>query len=350
MRYLLLGRKLIGLTLVGFFLISTSEATTYYSVANGNWTAAIWSVVCSTCGPGSALPALVAGDSLIIDNQVTIAPNTQTIGPAVTIIIRTDVSPNTTTNPAKLIFTNGGKLVLTSASSKVVLENTTGNAANNPQIDGTGNGGSNLISIGGVEYWRASNQDVIGVGTLQPGGVLPIKLISFEARKLENSVELKWLTAMERNFSHFEIERATQNLNFTSIARVDGRGGLDVLTPYEYHDALPENGKIYYRLKSVDIDLTFEHSTVVVVEVKVNKSIIVYSDPITAGSIIVHTNFSPQENDHVEIYNNVGLKLFVFKVAGYKSRLHFNNGIKQGSYLLRYVSAAHMEVVRFNIQ
>ena len=260
------------------------------------------------------------------------------------------MSPNTTTNPAKLIFTNGGKLVLTSASSKVVLENTTGNAANNPQIDGTGNGGSNLISIGGVEYWRASNQDVIGVGTLQPGGVLPIKLISFEARKLENSVELKWLTAMERNFSHFEIERATQNLNFTSIARVDGRGGLDVLTPYEYHDALPENGKIYYRLKSVDIDLTFEHSTVVVVEVKVNKSIIVYSDPITAGSIIVHTNFSPQENDHVEIYNNVGLKLFVFKVAGYKSRLHFNNGIKQGSYLLRYVSAAHMEVVRFNIQ
>jgi len=335
---------------IAYFFASSASATTYYSMSNGNWTGAIWSTVCSTCVPGSTLPALVAGDTIVIDNQVTISSSTQTINPAITIIVRTDLSPNTTTNPAKLIFATGGKLVLTSASSKVVLENTTGNSANNPQIDGSGSGNSNIINIGGVQYWRAGDGDIVGVGTLQPGGVLPITLISFEVRKLENSVELKWLTAMERNFSHFEIERATPDLNFIPIGRVDGRGGLDVLTSYEYKDVSPENGKTYYRLKSVDIDLTSEYSPVVIVNLNIKKFVTVYPNPTADGNIIVHTNFSPQEDDHVEIYNNVGLKLFVFNIVEYESSLHFNNGMKPGSYLLRYVSTGHMEVIRFNIQ
>src|SRR5688572_6014991 len=123
--YILLLALIISLTL-------SATATTYYSVANGDWTAAIWSSAGST-GSGSTLPALVAGDIIIIDDQVTISSGTLTITPTVTVIVRTDVSPATSTNPAKLIFTSGGKLALSSSSSTVVLENVTGNAANNPQ-------------------------------------------------------------------------------------------------------------------------------------------------------------------------------------------------------------------------
>src|SRR5690606_35236881 len=52
----LLGGKRIGLALVGVLFISTTDATTYYSVADGNWTAPIWSSGCSTCTPGITLP------------------------------------------------------------------------------------------------------------------------------------------------------------------------------------------------------------------------------------------------------------------------------------------------------
>jgi len=331
-------------------IISTTisvKATTYYSVANGDWDAAIWSSAGST-GTGSTLPALATGDIIVIDDQVTISSGTVTIAPTVTIIIRTALSPNTTTNPAKLIFTTGGKLALTSASSKVVLENVTGNAANNPQIDGSGAGGSNLISVGGTEYWRASDGDITGVGTLQPNGTLPIKLISFVAREVGNSVELKWVTAMEKNFSHFEIEKSTGILNFVPIARIDGKGDLEAITSYIYLDTLPQSGKNYYRLKSVDYDLTYEYSPVVVADSKTKKQIVVFPNPTAGGSITVRTNFSPQEGDYIEIYNSLGLKLQEFNKIEYENVLPFNNNIKQGAYLLRYVSPTHSQVVRFS--
>lgn len=327
--------------------VVSANATTYYTVANGTWGAAIWSSVCSTC-TGSTLPALVAGDVIIIDDQVTISSGTLTITPSVTIIVRTDFSPNTSTNPAKLIFTTGGKLALTSSSSQVVLENVTGNTANDPVIDGSGSGGSNLISVGGIEYWRASDGDVKGVGTLQPDGTLPITLISFGATTLENSIQLKWFTAMEKNFSHFQLERANETLNFIPIGRIDASGGLDVTTSYSYVDTSPHSGKNYYRLKSVDEDFSFEYSPVVVADFKGEKKVVVYPNPAVDRRINIRTNFSPQEGDRIEIYNDLGLKIMDFDISDYDNVLQFNDAIKQGSYLLRYVSRTHTQVVRFH--
>src|SRR5687768_6553218 len=107
-RHLLVLSLVISLTL-------PVKATTYYSVADGGWTSNIWSSGCSTCTPGSALPTLVDGDIIIIDDQVTISSGTVTIAASVKIILRTDFFPNTTLSPAKLIFTGGGKLNLGNA-------------------------------------------------------------------------------------------------------------------------------------------------------------------------------------------------------------------------------------------
>jgi hypothetical protein len=324
-------------------------ATTYYSVANGNWTSTVWSTVSSTTLPGIALPTLVDGDIIIIDNQVTISSGTVTIAAEVDIIIRTDFSENTTVTPAKLIFTGGGKLNLENANSSIVLENVTGGSSPNPMIDGTGNGNSNTIVVANVTFWTTStgNGDLQGVGTLQPGGVLPIKLISFVATDLGNSIQLKWVTAMERNFSHFELEKSTGNLTFVPIAHIAGKGGLEVITSYIYLDSLPQNGKNYYRLKAVDYDLKFEYSPVVVVESKTEKQIVAYPNPAVGGSISVRTNFAPQEGDRIEIYNTLGLKLQEFDVIEHENVLPFNDTIKQGSYLLRYVSPTYSQVIRF---
>ena len=189
--------------------------------------------------------------------------------------------------------------------------------------------------------------DIQGVGTLGPDGTLPIRLISFAATDIGNSIQLKWVTAMERNFSHFELEKSTGNLTFIPIAHIDGKGGLEVITSYIYLDSLPQNGKNYYRLKAVDHDLTFEYSPVVVAESKTDKQIVVYPNPAVGGSINVRANFSPQEGDRIEIYNSLGLKLQEFNVIEYENVLPFNDTIKQGSYLLRYVSSTYSQVIRF---
>jgi hypothetical protein len=334
------------LTLAILWIAIYTNATTYYTVDDGNWEDPIWSSVCSTCA-GSTLPTLSEGDILIIDNQVIIDNGVLTIGPSVTVVVRTDNSPNTSTTPAKLIFTNGGKLELDSPSSTVVLENVTGNSANDPEINGSGNGGSNLISVGGVDYWRADDGDLKGTGTLQPGAVLPIKLISFVAVRSGKSIRLTWVTAMEKNFSHFQLERASENLNFIPLENIEGKGSLEATTSYGCEDKSPQTGKNYYRLKSIDYDGSFEYSPVALVDFKSDKQVMVYPNPALGGNINIRTNFSPQEGDRVEIYNNLGLKLMEFEIMTNENALPFNSTIKQGSYLLRYISRAHTQVIRF---
>jgi hypothetical protein len=333
------------LTLVVLIAVISSKATTYYSVANGSWGGSIWSSVCSTCA-GGTLPALAANDVIIIDNQVTISSGTQTIIPTVTIIIRTDFSPNTSTNPAALIFSNGGKLVLTSSGSKVVLENVTGNSANDPRIDGSGNGGSNIIEIGSVEYWRASDGDISGVGTLQPNGTLPITLTGLQASQAGQIITLTWSTASEENFDRFIIEHATDGLHFDSIGFVSGAGNSKQFLNYTFDDSNPILGKNYYRLKSVDFDLAFEYSDVVLADFNGERTVSVYPNPTKGNAINIRTNFTPAAGDRVELYDNLGLKIGEYLVNNVAIALQFQSTLKRGSYLLRYVSTDFKQVIR----
>jgi hypothetical protein len=98
----------------------------------------------------------------------------------------------------------------------------------------------------------------------------------------------------------------------------------------------------------VDYDLTFEYSPLVVAEFNGNKNVTVYPNPASGDNINVRTNFSPQEGDRIEIYDHLGLKLMEFKISDYENVLQFNGSIKQGSYLLRYVSRTYTQVVRFH--
>ena len=80
---------------------------------------------------------------------------------------------------------------------------------------------------------------------------------------------------------------------------------------------------------------------------EIGKQVVVYPNPAVGRTINVKTNFSPQEGDRIEIYNNLGLKLQEYNIIEYENSLPFNDTIKQGSYLLRYVSPTHQQVVRF---
>ena len=97
--------------LVTISMAVSASATTYYSVSDGDWESDIWSSVNSTTLPGIFLPTLVDGDIIIVDNQVTISGylghNSQSKN-----YHKDRFFSEYNTSPAKLIFTNGGKLNL----------------------------------------------------------------------------------------------------------------------------------------------------------------------------------------------------------------------------------------------
>jgi len=321
-------------------------AVTYYTVANGAWSGSIWAT-CSTC-TGSTLPVLNDGDILVIDDRVTIASSTVTIAARITIELTTDASPNTTTSPAKLIFTTGGKLVLSNSQSSVILINLTANSTNDPIIDGSGAGASNIISIGGTNYWQANNGDLQGTGTLQPGATLPVKLNSLHGELENGQIVITWVTSLEHAFSHFNILHSADGLFYEVVDLMPG-AGLNVsgiLNNYRYTHDQPMMGFNYYRLQAVDLDGRYETFGPIAIKVEQTQKFVVYPNPIYNHTIRFKRNFQPSEADCLTIFDQVGHLIKTVAMNSIEDEIILDEGFEAGIYYLNYISEGYDEVVR----
>ena len=85
---------------------------------------------------------------------------------------------------------------------------------------------------------------------------LPVTMINWNATYSNNTVSLKWTTTVEKNASHFIVERSADGVEYTDAAMLFAVGNSDVLNNYAYNDKIPaaNTGVLYYRIRSVDMD------------------------------------------------------------------------------------------------
>ena len=81
---------------------------------------------------------------------------------------------------------------------------------------------------------------------------LPVELTSFTSSVNRRDVNLSWTTATETNNSGFEIERSSENSQWTKVGFVNGNGTTASLSNYGYNDRNLASGKYNYRLKQID--------------------------------------------------------------------------------------------------
>lgn len=169
---------------------------------------------------------------------------------------------------------------------------------------------------------------------------LPVKLISFIGEKVEEGARLSWVTAMEKNFSYFEVERAQEDLVFQTIAQVEGKGGLDVETEYDYIDRSASNGKNYYRLKSIDQNGSSEYSDVVLVAFGgLSGGLSIYPTVIDQSAFNVEIN-----NDEfsfpvtLTLLSSVGQAAFETDIETNASLVQLPSSVKPGVYVARLAS------------
>lgn len=103
-----------------------------------------------------------------------------------------------------------------------------------------------------------------GVTTVNPRGgttainldptTLPIQLKSFTGEAKEYGVRLNWVTASEVNNQYFELLKAGEDKNFTSLGKVNGSVNSTETKTYSFDDISPLAGTNYYQLKQVDLD------------------------------------------------------------------------------------------------
>lgn len=119
---------------------------------------------------------------------------------------------------------------------------------------------------------------------------LPIELSGFNAKNINDEIELFWETKSEINNSHFIIERSADGQSFEDIGQVQGSLNSNSTNYYDFIDRQPPSRLAFYRLHQVDLDGRSSYSKVISVKVtEKNDSVILYPS-ITSDKLILEFN------------------------------------------------------------
>jgi len=322
--------------LLGLWSLAAHDVlgATYYTRSSGSWKGNIWGPTTSGTGLPLVLADLQDGDTLHIDDNITLSGE-------VRIEVNVFIKVSATITFAK---SQPGKLYLTGQSIFQLMPG--------GQLLSEGNGNAQVIEIGNNEVYTGHDPDRTGPGFFDDGGwnpgVLPVKMLYLKADAAGDNIVLSWATSTEENFRHFIIERSNNGANFESVGMVAGKGFdiYDIESKYNFVDVTPYQGFNYYRLKAVDLDDTFEYFGVVVAKIDAPKKLSVYPNPTSGASIDFDLNFSPGEHDRVVLTDQMGVEVFEGMVNVVQNRVVFPDKLNPGVYLLRYLGAGFEQTTR----
>lgn len=183
---------------------------------------------------------------------------------------------------------------------------------------------------------------------------LPVELIAFNAVLMNQRVEIDWQTASEINNDFFEIQRSSDNVEYTVLGTVEGNGTTNEVQGYSFTDAFPLNGTSYYRLRQVDFNGDFEYSpTVFVNNVIDGFDVVVAPNPTTIDNlnlIITSDDLSPL---NISLYDLAGKKVLerqlTFDDYTNGARIIRDEKMESGLYLLKVNQELNEKVIRIRI-
>ncbi len=118
------------------------------------------------------------------------------------------------------------------------------------------------------------------IGTDNLLTALPVEEGNLKATAKEGSVLIDWETLREANTSHFEVEYKTDNSSFRRVGQVQAAGFSNRLRDYQFVHNDPSAGYNYYRIKSVDLDGTYDYSKIVSVNFDPSDKVKFYPNPL----------------------------------------------------------------------
>jgi hypothetical protein len=136
-------------------------------------------------------------------------------------------------------------------------------------------------------------------------GVLPVDLLYFVAELSEDKVNFNWASASEKNTSHYLVKRSTDGLNWSAVDRVNAYGTTQIKQLYTGVDYNPPSGILYYRLTSVDFDLSEKNFPPKALErTKAEATLVLFPNPATSLLTIAWSENTPDVK--IELFDRFG--------------------------------------------
>jgi hypothetical protein len=170
---------------------------------------------------------------------------------------------------------------------------------------------------------------------------LPVLLKSFTAWKADEGIVLNWTSSMEKNVSHYAIERSVNGSDYTDIGIIftenDSHSGRD----YRFCDALKnvQAQVLYYRLRMVDMEQHDEYSPIRIIHMggqEDQPEVLAYPNPVSDQLHITLPAHWQDSKVVIELLNANGhvVKRVVNNKAGQTETLNTSDLLK-GIYLVR---------------
>jgi hypothetical protein len=160
--------------------------------------------------------------------------------------------------------------------------------------------------------------------------VTPVKLVSFTLRQLDNLNEINWKTATEFNVKEFSVQLIIDGVNFTEIGKVAPSQQPNG-SAYSFRHFISDTRKLYYRLKTIDNDGSFEYSKIISTNSRKNGDPVkIY--PQSGNSIAIEMNAAFRSIQVLNIFGQVVHK----QQTGNSSGIIYLNtsGWAKGTYIL----------------
>ncbi|MBL0046696.1 MAG: T9SS type A sorting domain-containing protein [Bacteroidetes bacterium] len=177
-------------------------------------------------------------------------------------------------------------------------------------MQGTGsvNTASNTFTWNNIN----SFSEFTGLGN---GSPLPINLVSFTGKLMEQDVHLNWITVTEQNNDYFTLERSWDGIHFEIITKQKGAGNSNFTLNYFHSDKSVANSgyeRVYYRLKQTDFNGAFTYSTTIAIALSPStKSFYVACFPNPFSEVFqIQVNTTSNETAQLEIYTLSGKLIF----------------------------------------
>ncbi|HWV29887.1 MAG TPA: T9SS type A sorting domain-containing protein [Dyadobacter sp.] len=160
---------------------------------------------------------------------------------------------------------------------------------------------------------------------------MPVKLVSFAAKKNENKILLSWKTSEETGFDRFEIEKSKNPKNgFVKIGLIPGKG-----TTYAYNfldnSPIAPGAPVYYRLKMIDLDGTYAYSKIVREAIDGTEVMTVYPNPVSGELSVI----SQSDLVDIQLVNLKGATVITRKPEQSKINRLDVSRLPMGTYILR---------------
>lgn len=171
-------------------------------------------------------------------------------------------------------------------------------------------------------------------------GTLPVSLLSFDAKYINENAVLTWQTLSEEDNDFFTVLKSLDGINFFEIGTLKGKGTTSEISDYQFVDTDLVGGGVFYRLEQTDFDGSTDVLDAVFLELhNQNENITIYPSSIGANQDLKIGNISEGLNiSSVEMISASGQRIEGISVqegtGGLLIKLP-NQDVSSGIYVLK---------------